>query len=255
MSLLKHKKIPENEIPIAEDKSHKITWSIKKTGEDNFETDNEFKPIPYLNLKNKQRSAIFISAPSGAGKSTIARQILDSYREILGKKTRVILFTQTQDLDPVFENLTEGKYKEHFIHICIKTDPMYSLLTPELLKDSILIFDDYENLDKDLQGFTMTLIKDCLERGRKMNIQMMLINHQTMNYNRTRSLIFECDTYILFPSANRNSVRKFLLSYGDIDKKEVDDLIEGSMEPFDYLLLRKSAPRYILSKHRVKLLK
>lgn len=262
MSLLKHKiktKLSDSELILAQNKEEKIVYSpnrgavhgVKKGGEKEFDSETDFKIFPYIDLKHKQRSGIFISGISGSGKSTIAKQLIDGYIKLLGKETRIILFTQTEELDPVFEPLSENKL---FVHVCIKNDQMYTLITPELLQNSIVTFDDYENIDKNLQLFTLTLIKDILERGRKLNIQCILINHQTQNYNKTRSLIFECDTYILFPNSNKNSVKKFLLSYADIDKKEVDELIEMAMNQFDFLLFRKSVPRYILTKNKIKLL-
>lgn len=259
MSLIKHKiksKLGENELILGQNKEEKITYVVKKGGDRELEFETALNPVPYLDLKHRQRSAIFISAPSGSGKSTIAKKLIEGYLKLLGKHTRILLFTQSSELDPAFEEFlsAEGNKAYNFVHVCIKEDEMFTLLTPELLRDSICIFDDYENLDKSLQSFTLTLIKDILERGRKLNIQSILINHQTMNYNKTRPLIFECDTYILFPSANKNSVKKFLLSYADIDKKEVNELIEMAMNPFDFLLFRKSVPRYILSKHKIKLL-
>ena len=254
MSILKHKlktKLGDNELMLAQTKDEKYVYVSKKgVGETEFSSELEMLPFPYVDLKHRQRSGIFISGISGSGKSTIAKQLIDAYIKLLGKDTRIILFTQTEDLDPVFEPLNA----KTFVHVCIKTDPMYTYITPESLQNSVVVFDDYENLDKVLQSFTLTLIKDILERGRKMNIQTILINHQTQNYNKTRALIFECDTYILFPNSNRNSVKKFLLSYGDIDKKEVDSLIEEAMNPFDFLLFRKSVPRYIMTKNKIKLM-
>ena len=255
MSLTKHKlktKLADNVLILGQTEEEKIVYVPKKGGDKEMEFDTAIDPFPYLDLKNKQRSGIFISAPSGAGKSSIAKKLVHGYLKILGKKTRILLFTQTEEVDPAFLEYSNEKY--NFVHVCIKADDMFPLLTPEVLRNSICIFDDYENLDKSLQTFTLSLIKDILERGRKLNIQCILINHQTMNYNKTRALIFECDTYILFPSANRNSVKKFLLSYADIDKKEVDNLIEEAMNPFDFLLFRKSVPRYILTKHKIKLI-
>jgi adenylate kinase family enzyme len=254
MSILKHKiktKLGENELLLAQNKEEKYVYVPKKGDEREIVTELGLTPYPFLDLKHRQRSGIFISGISGSGKSTIAKQLIDGYLKLLGKQTRIILFTQTEDLDPVFEPFDESK---SFVHVCIKSDPMYTSILTENLKDSIVIFDDYENLDKSLQVFTMTLIKDILERGRKMNIQTILINHQTQNYNKTRALIFECDTYVLFPNSNKNSVKKFLLSYGDVDKKEVGDLIEDAMNPFDFLLFRKSVPRYILTKNKIKLI-
>jgi len=255
MSIIAHKlktKLAENELILAQNKEEKYVYVSKKgVGEPNISSESELKPFPYIDLKHKQRSGIFISGISGSGKSTIAKQLIDNYIKLLGKDTRIILFTQTDELDPVFEPFSENKL---FVHVCIKNDPLYTSITPEILQNSVVVFDDYENLEKQLQSFTLNLIKDILERGRKMNIQTILINHQTQNYNKTRALIFECDTYILFPNSNRNSVKKFLLSYGDIDKKEVDSLIDEAMNPFDFLLFRKSVPRYIITKYKIKLL-
>ena len=268
MSLTKSKIIPEDNIPIGKDENGlTISWSPKKDNDSARQliTDNCI-PIPYLSKKSKQRSAVFISGVSGSGKSTIAKQLIDGYKSILPKLTdkdgnkkkyRIIFFTQSADLDHAFEEVAkkrDGTIRDEFIHVVIGKDPYYGSLTPELLKNSIIIFDDYENVDKATFAFTITLIKDLLERGRKLNIQLILINHQTQNYSKTRPIIFECDSFILFPNSNPNSVKKFLLSYLDIDKKEVDELINQAMNQFDFLFIHKSVPRYVMSRNKIQLL-
>ena len=260
MSIITHKlikgksKIDDTEIPIGKDDSNIYTYSSKKGGNNSVSSTN-ISPIPYINIKSNQRSAIYISAISGSGKSTIARQIVDQIKLI--KKPRLtILFTQSSDLDPVFEDLlkiSEKSKKASFVHVCLKSDEFLLALTPETLKDSLIVFDDYENLPKDIEKFVLNLIKDLLERGRKLNINLILINHMTQNYNKTRSIIFECDTYILFPSTNQNSVKKFLLNYADLDKDQCKEMIDNSNEMFNFLLFRKTVPRYYMSKNIIKL--
>lgn len=271
MSLIKSKTTPDDNIPIAKDENNlTISWSPKKNT-DGSNSGRELLvdkciPIPYLSKKSKQRSAIFISGVSGSGKSTIAKQLIDGYKSILPKLTddkgnkqkyRIIFFTQSPDLDPAFQEIAhkkDGSLRPEFIHVVLGKDPFYYQLTPELMKNSIIMFDDYENVDKQTFAFTLNLIKDLLERGRKLNIQLILVNHQTQNYSRTRPIIFECDSFVLFPNSNPNSVKKFLLSYLDIDKKEVDDIINQAMEQFDFLYIHKSVPRYIMSRNKIRLL-
>lgn len=251
----KHDKIPSSNIPIASNSKEKLKICIadaKKTDDKVtiYETENDLIPIPYLDFNNKQRSAIFISGISGTGKSTMAFNLVKKYRDLYKDNSRhVILFTTTDEMDPAFQKLTNMTY------INIANDKDFLQLVPEHLKDKIIIFDDFENLgNKALRNFTCQFIKDTLERGRKMNINIIIITHQTQNYQFTRPIIFECDTYILFPSSNQNSFSKFATAYLGLSKQEIAQIIEDTNERFNFVCFRKSCPRYYLTKNKVQIL-
>ena len=87
-----------------------------------------------------------------------------------------------------------------------------------------------------------------------MQINVIVINHQTQNYNKTRGIIFECEQYVIFPFTNPNSTRRFLTSYADLSKNEVEDIVEKSLDAFNYVFFRKAYPRYWMNSKIVKLL-
>ena len=190
----------------------------------------------------------------------MARKLMDELKQ-LTKPNKIVLMTQTAEVDPVFEDLHKREqkrleewsldknpkkpnFKPYFIHVNISNDPFLFSLTPEHLKESLVIIDDYENTPKAIQTFFLRFITDLLERSRKMKTNIIIINHQSMNYNKTRPIIFECDNYVVFPFTNKNSTKNFLTSYADLDKSEIDNMIEDSSDSFNFLLFRKSYPMY-----------
>jgi ABC-type phosphate/phosphonate transport system ATPase subunit len=236
-------------IPVATDNGEKVYITLDDTkGIKRYESKNDMKIIPYLNIKQHQRSMVYISAPSGSGKSVFSRELIESYRSILGSKREVVLFTKTTDKDPAFKNL------DNFIQVGMSTDPRYPELDITHLSNKIVIFDDYETLEPALLKHTMLFIKDLAELSRKKNIQLIIIKHQTMDYAKSKCLIFESDTAVLYGSVNRNSVIKFLKSYGDLTKDEIEEAIKMSSKPFTPLIFHKSAPRYIQSKNIIQML-
>ena len=226
-------------------------------------------PIPPI-IKN-QRVAVYISGASGSGKSMMAARIAKqlqsrikpmfktaSYdrktKRMKQSKMRVVFFTGGVEEDPAF-NIFDKKDTDEFLEIFMQKDPLFVNVTTDDLKDTICIFDDYENLQPaSLAVFTFNFIKKLLEVSRKNNTQIIVINHQSQNYNLTKPIIFECNSYILFPWANKNSSIKFLESYGNTDKNEIRDMINSSSDMYDFLYMYKSAPRYYMNKHKIKML-
>jgi len=86
-----------------------------------------------------------------------------------------------------------------------------------------------------------------LELGRKLNIEIIIINHLTSNFNETRSIIFEATTYTLFPRSNLNSVQKFVENYITKDKEisKKIAMIRGSQ--YTPLIINKVSPQYLMS--------
>ena len=266
MSLILTKSLKvDKSIPVAlvekKDKAEYILFDPEK-GEKSFSSDDDLKVIPYHDKKHKQRSAIYISGIAGSGKSSLCAQILETT-----DPDRIILFSTASELDPVYRKYEDEdekhykkcvkekkEYKPKFIRINLKTDEALELVQVENLKDSTCVFDDFQVLTKNRFAVVQKLLDDCLENGRKLNIQIISIVHQSQNYNKTRNIIFESDTFILFPWTNQNAVKKFLKSYGDMNDDEIKEAIDMSSNKFDFLLYRKSYPRYIQTKRQIKLL-
>ena len=112
-SFITKSKLDKNDIPIAYN-TEKEEYVLLNTSLPKLIKGDEivgnFKMIPYLNTKSNQRSATYISGISGSGKSTFARGIADELIKIT-KPKMVCLFTQTQEVDPVFQDLHDKEMK------------------------------------------------------------------------------------------------------------------------------------------------
>jgi hypothetical protein len=165
------------------------------------------------------------------------------------KEVPVFLFTATSNKDPLFENLKNCET------VNINSDPDFVRIEPEMLHHSIVVFDDFENVkSKPLKERTQFLLKQCLEIGRKLQIASIVITHQTQNYAFTKPIIYESDSFVLFPSTNPNSFKKFCKAYLDLETEQIEKIIEESDSPFDYLLYRKAFPRFIQRSNRIELI-
>ena len=205
--------------------------STKRTG--------KFFPLPYINIKQDGRSALYISSPSGAGKSSFAAYWITELRRFNKiKNYPVFLFTTAEDDDKAYDNI------DGFNKVNINAQDFMDLTSHDLI-DSICVFDDWQvHHDKAIEKKMYILVNDCLQHGRKLNIQVIVCTHQTSQYLKTRDIIFESDTFCLFPSANPNSVIKFLVEKCDMTKKDALKILELNTR---HIIVHKAVPRYIVA--------
>ena len=253
MSLLFSEKKLENKIPIAlisnsQNKNIKYVYieydndgdDVKEYAADKTETINW---QPYI--EDDQRFAMYISGISGSGKSSFSRKCIEELRKQKKFKKYPVWFISTRDCntcDHAFEGLKDFNplniYNDKFLDIDY-TD----------FENSIVLFDDWNQLNKKDELFLhiMELLKKMLELGRKLNIEIIIINHLTSNFNETRSIIFEATTYTLFPRSNLNSVQKFVENYITKDKEisKKIAMIRGSQ--YTPLIINKVSPQYLMS--------
>ena len=122
--------------------------------------------------------------------------------------------------------------------------------------DDIVVFDDLEGIEnKELLKYTYNFLKNVLERTRKLEVDVIIINHMLMNYNKTKNIIFECSEYYLNIAANRNACIKFLKSYTELSKKQIEELAQHEFESsFDFVVFRKSHPQYLIIENTIQLI-
>ena len=212
-----------------------------------IELEKHIVPMPYIDVANNQRSATFISGISGSGKSTAAVNLIRRIREVRKYKNKPVAVFSTRVIDdPAYEGLGNIDY------ISFEDDQFLALDVDEL-HGRIVVFDDYENIpDKHLRSHCMNFIKDVLERTRKVEVDVIIINHVTQNYQQTKGLIFECDTFYLNIAQNRNSSRRFLNAYVDIDKTMINELCTHEYEKeFEFVVIHKCAPMFIQFENKI----
>jgi len=278
-------KIPADSIMIAKNKEEMIYISDSVPKGERVKEHKSSSPlsaVPYIDVKSNQRSGIFISGISGSGKSTLAVKLIKKIRSIRGpqdyeeeeivaqpcpwlksgvryistvkkvkKVKRAVIFTNSgiDNDDPAFKDLSN--------HTVVRfSDPEFLDITVADLEGLICCFDDHEAIQsKTLSKHVENLVKDVLERSRKLHVDCVVINHMSQNYHKTRGIIFECDTYFLNPRANSNSTQKFLAAYTNLNKKQIQDIINYEPEKkFTWLAIRKSAPQYMIYDDMVRLI-
>ena len=201
--------------------------------------DQDIDTYPYIDIKNKQRAAIYVSSCSGAGKSTLAANLIKKIREVRhDKKRKVVVFTSNSATDPAFEDI-KNLVVVNFDH------PEFPLITSDMLEDNICVFDDFQgSVDKEMEKYVLGFIKMLLEHTRKLGVDLIIISHQTQQGLATKAIIFESYEYYLSFAANKNACLKFLESYFDLGKKEQRQLTNYRAKPFTFTCWRKSYPMY-----------
>lgn len=218
--------------PIAKQAKKKIL--VEDIPKDNSYKGKNIEPLPYIN-DDEQRYSCYISGISGSGKSFEAARQIKELRKMKKYKDNIpVLITLSKDDDKAYKGI-----KYHRLNL---DDMDFNV---EFYRDTIMIFDDWESGNKKTVSAIHDLIKKCLERGRKLNIAVLVITHMTTNYNLTRDIIFECENYVLY-SSNINSVLKFAKSYLDMDKKDLQQL-KGDIGEHRSIYIRKSVPRVLIT--------
>ena len=226
-----------DKFPIARYNKKNIYWKDIKTPIRLKDDEKTYESLPYI-IDEKQRVSTFISAASGAGKSMEAcRLVKEMLKTNKYKDNKVVLLTLTEEADEAYESLDYFK---------LPLEEAVLTQEPSFYRNTIFIADDWESGHKEIVDMIHGLIKRLLERGRKLNIGIIICCHQTQNYNLTRDIIFECQDYVLFPIAGMNSILKFCKAYLDMDNKELKAL-QKDVENDRKFHIRKSVPRYLVA--------
>ena len=207
-------------------------------------------PVPDHEREGKKifpkRECLYISAPSGGGKSTYIAHYAVQYK-LLFPKSPIYMFSRV-DKDPSIYNII--KIKRILINDSLVEDP----IEPSELSNSLVIFDDIDTIpDKKQRKVVTEIRKDLLQTGRHEDVYVASTSHQITNYGETRDLLTESRAVTFFPqSGDVHHIEYFLQKYGGIRKKEEIDRILGL--PSRWITLYKSYPMYILHEQGVILL-
>jgi uridine kinase len=266
----------KDDLLIARDNTHNYYYSYdNKIGESSFTNLNNVKPLPIM-IPNQVQN-YYISGSSGSGKSTFCSEIVSELIDILGisdgesnktKKIENIFFLSIQNEDdPAFSKLQKLTVKRHienpynkkieeykepiFINLDINNNEIYALPL-EYFKNSVFILDDFDTLEKDIEKMMNLFLRKLITVGRKLNINVFILKHKTMNAHKTSEIIMEARSIVLFPKFNIRDSNKFLENYLHFNKKE----LEAIRKELDsrYLFIHKTVPNLMIANNFIKLL-
>ena len=169
--------------------------------------------------KDTERQILYITAPSGSGKSYYTRQFIEDYHKAYPKRN-VYVFSSLSEC----ATLDKLKYLKR---IKIKEAKFLGLdLTAEDFKESLCIFDDTDCLtNKLIKLKVFTLLNSILETGRHFKVSCVFTSHNANAGLDTKRILNEAHSITIFPKNMGNRQLKYLLGeYLGFDKDEIKKL-------------------------------
>ena len=215
--------------------------------------DNEIVKSQFPNPK--LRDIAYVSGPYGAGKSTYVKNYMKSFIELFepssengGDGDKTIFLISRIDNDESFRDyLDDGT----MIQVDINDPDIIEnpLDAKQELNNSLIIFDDYELLDKNIQKSIEITLKDVLLNGRDQanegnDIYCIVTSHQMSNYSKTRDILNECSSITFFPKAGGvRGIQYVLKNYCGFDKDDIKKLMNL---PSRWVTVYKRYPNWCL---------
>lgn len=194
--------------------------------------------------EKKARDVFYICGPSGSGKSYVARSIAEEYKKLHPDRPIYLISKLEQD-----STLDKLKY-------IIKIDPKKLVEKPitdlKPLEESLVIFDDIENFDKETDKAIQNLVNQIASTGRHNVTSMIYITHLLSDYKRTRLVLMEATHYVLYPqSTGAHALTYMLKTYLGMDTKEALALRKAGSR---WVCIRKHYPQVLITEHSAKIM-
>jgi hypothetical protein len=204
--------------------------------------DSTFQPIP--SADPKARDVFYVAGQSGSGKSYFARGIAENYKKLYPDR-EIYLISKLQD-DETLDKMKIGRPKR--INLQTLVDDPVDL---EEFKECLVIFDDWDTLDKPYFNVVHKLIEDLAIMGRHTCTSMLILSHYLTNYSKTRLILGEAQYLVLYPLATSQKALKYVCEhYGGMDKEDIQKLKKRGR----WVLIHKNYPSYVISAHEANLL-
>lgn len=210
------------------------------------EPKHVFEPLPYI--LPEQRQAIFIWGCSGSGKSVSARKYIEHVRRLKRPydEPKVYIFSGNDNHDKAFDGM------KNLFFVDITKIYLLAQLSYREFQDCIVLFDDWESANPDAAFIMQNLMRQLLEFSRKQNVTIISITHQAMQGPRTKHIIKESDTFIIYHRNDWNSCQRFLTNYLNMSPKFCEENIRRM--PGRSLVIRKAHPSLIVSDKSIMML-
>lgn len=204
--------------------------------------DSTFSPIPSADPKTRQ--VYYIAGQSGSGKSYFARGIAENYKKLYPDR-EVYLISKLNE-DETLDKMKIGKPKRISLQSLVD-DPV----DLDEFKECLIIFDDFDTLDKPYDKIVHKLIEDLAIMGRHTCTSMLILSHYLTNYSKTRLILCEANFLVLYPLATSFKALSYVCQhYGGLDKEDIQQLKKRGR----WVCIMKNYPSYIISAHEANLL-
>lgn len=199
---------------------------------------NEFRCDGKISImpppKDDERRCVYVSGPSGSGKSYWIAEYGKEYRKI-NPKNQIVLFSRL-DEDESIDKINPTRIE-------ISEDLLRENVTPSDLTDTLTVFDDTDTIrNKKIREEINALKDDILETGRHNNINTVVVSHLMTDREQTRTILNESAAFVFFPKTNVYQIKYVLSHYIGLDNKMIRRILDL---PSRWVYLHKNYPRFV----------
>ena len=206
------------------------------------------------------RMTMFIAGTPGAGKSYLAKQMIN----LLPPDIDILLFTALDEKDGNFDELG----KSRLFKIKMNPEVLGKISLAEIRKRSsgkqtILLFDDVDKIrDPKVQAATFAIMNDALANGRghekhdgNGDIHVLCTSHSLNDYQKTK-YTFENSNYVaLFPGTTPALQMYRMFDKLGLDKKLCQKMLRlGRSQEIRSVIIHKVVPMYMIYGNKIMLL-
>jgi len=205
---------------------------------DSYECDYN-ETIQQIPDKETERSILYITGPSGSGKSYYTRNYILEYKKMFSKNNIYVFSSLDSDetLDKI-PKIKRIKFSEKFMMHDFKiTD----------FKDSLVIFDDVDaETNKLKKAKIYCILSMILNTGRHERVSVIFTSHLSCAGNETKLILSEAHSITIFPKNAGNRSLKYLLdSYFGLDKHQINYI--KNIKDSRWVTIIKTYPSVLIS--------
>jgi len=225
---------------------------------------SQFFPLP--EMRPALRDVLYLTAPSGAGKSTFARAYADTFLDTFSRGSRkptiVVVCKDDPKDDPAYNKLKYVHLRPEELVVGYETPDGTTLDKPIELETfvdpdglpTLVIFDDCEAVTDKKEGAALADLQQMLlERGRKKKVFVVFISHRAASGKATKCILQEQNAVWLPTGASTSSNLSYMLEKHLGINPEMRKAFKRNADEFGRWVFIKtdSCPRYIVSPRRV----
>jgi hypothetical protein len=236
MSLSKVKDI--SKIAVAYDKSDKKKIYYHETPGATQLVSEQCTFVPY----HYGDQLVYVTGRRGSGKSFYANEYMKSY--VKSTKNRVFLISRIEE-DPSIQLPKRG--------MRIPINKLDEIDISDL-SESLVVFDDIEDsrLTPRERVIIFGFLKDVMENSRHYNISALITSHMISNYAKTRTILSEMSSLVIFPQySNKYQIQRVLRTYLGFNRKEINDILNKKSR---WVQINLMPPKFILNQSDITLI-
>ena len=188
--------------------------------------------------REDDRDLVYVTGASGSGKSHTLRAFAVRYRQLWPRRTIALISHLKEDetLDSVADRIGMRRISCESL--------LQRPLTIDECRDSLVMIDDIDGLDKLLAEAVHKAVMTIATEGRHENASMLYSTHSTTMGAKSRVLLNEMHSYVCFPHGASAMATEYLLHcYAGVDK---DVIKQARKLRSRWFMISKRYPPYML---------